>query len=148
MALNDPTTTLAAFSADSHVTEPPHTYTARIDPKYRETAPRVIRDDDGGDCFIFDGMPGKVPLGIIAAAGIPPEKMRLSGVPFEELHKGGWDGKARVADQDKDGVIGEIIYPIMAGCPRNSAPPPPIACSASARPRSARSPKRSRISRR
>jgi predicted TIM-barrel fold metal-dependent hydrolase len=110
MALNDPTM-LAAFSADSHITEPPHTYSARIDPKYRDTAPRVIRAKDGGDSFIFDGMPGEVPLGIIAAAGIPPEKVKLNGVPFEELHKGGWDGKARIADQDKDGVIGEIIYP-------------------------------------
>ncbi len=110
MALDDPNF-LAAFSADSHVTEPPHTYSARIDPKYRDTAPRVIREEDGGDSFVFDGMPGKVPLGIVAAAGIPPEKMRLCGVPFEELHKGGWDGKARIADQDKDGVIGEIIYP-------------------------------------
>ena len=110
MALNDPTT-LAAFSADSHITEPPHAYSARIDPKYRDTAPRVIREDDGGDSFIFDGMPGKVPLGIIAAAGIPPQDVKLSGVPFEELHRGGWDGKARIADQDKDGVIGEIIYP-------------------------------------
>ena len=110
MALNDPTT-LAAFSADSHITEPPHAYSARIDPKYRDTAPRVIREDDGGDSFIFDGMPGKVPLGIIAAAGIPPQDVKLSGVPFEELHRGGWDGTARIADQDKDGVIGEIIYP-------------------------------------
>jgi predicted TIM-barrel fold metal-dependent hydrolase len=110
MALSDPPF-MRALSADSHIAEPPHTYTARIDPKYRDQAPYVERQPDGGDSFVIPGMPGKVPLGIIAAAGIPPEKVKMSGVPFEELHKGGWDGKARIADQDRDGVAGELIYP-------------------------------------
>ncbi|RYG97571.1 MAG: amidohydrolase, partial [Alphaproteobacteria bacterium] len=76
-----------------------------------DRAPRVVREDDGGDSFLIDGMPGTIPLGIIAAAGIPPEKIKTKGVPFEELHRGGWDAKARIADQDKDGIAGEIIYP-------------------------------------
>ena len=29
------------ISADSHVTEPPHTYTKYIDPKFRDRAPRI-----------------------------------------------------------------------------------------------------------
>ncbi len=110
MALSDPPF-MRALSSDSHITEPPHTYSARIDPKYRDSAPFVERQPDGGDSFILPGMPGKVPLGIVAAAGIPADKVKLAGVPFEELHKGGWDGKARIADQDRDGVIGEVIYP-------------------------------------
>ncbi len=112
MALIDPPS-FRALSADSHITEPPHCYVDRIDPKYRDRAPRVVRGDDGGDSFVIDGMPGKVPLGIIAGAGIDPAILatRLSGVPFEELHRGGWDPKARIADQDRDGVAGEIIYP-------------------------------------
>lgn len=110
MALSDPPF-MRALSSDSHVTEPAHTYSARIDPKYRDNAPFVERQKDGGDSFILPGMPGKVPLGIVAAAGIPADKVKLAGVPFEELHKGGWDGKARVADQDRDGVFAEVIYP-------------------------------------
>ena len=110
MALIDPPT-FRAMSADSHVTEPPHCYIDRIDPKYRERAPRVVRQDCGGDSFVIDGMPGAVPLGIIAAAGIDPDKMRDTGVPFEDLHRGGWEGKARIADQNRDGVLAEIIYP-------------------------------------
>ncbi len=110
MALSDPPY-MRALSSDSHITEPPHTYSARIDPKYRDNAPFVERQKDGGDSFILPGMTGKVPLGIVAAAGIPADKVKLAGVPFEELHKGGWDGKARIADQDRDGVAGEVIYP-------------------------------------
>jgi predicted TIM-barrel fold metal-dependent hydrolase len=110
MALSDPPF-MRALSSDSHITEPPHTYSARIDPKFRDRAPFVERQKDGGDSFILPGMAGKVPLGIVAAAGIPADKVKLAGVPFEELHKGGWDGKARIADQDRDGVAGEVIYP-------------------------------------
>ena len=35
------------------------------------------------------------------------------GVKFDELHRGGWDPEARIADQDRDGVAAEIIYPTV-----------------------------------
>ena len=35
------TTDRACISADSHVTEPPGTYLDRIDPAYRDRAPRL-----------------------------------------------------------------------------------------------------------
>ncbi len=99
------------ISADSHITEPPHCYTAYIDPKYRDRAPHVEKDPTGGDVFVIDGYSSTVPLSIVAAAGIDPRDIRLSERKFEDLHRGGWDPKARVADQDRDGVIAEVIYP-------------------------------------
>ncbi len=110
MALIDPPT-LLAMSADSHITEPPNCYIDRIDPKYRDRAPKVVREDCGGDSYVIDGMPGTIPLGIIAAAGLEPDKIKTKGVPFEELHRGGWEPRARIADQDRDGIAAEIIYP-------------------------------------
>ena len=50
------------ISADSHVTEPPGTYLDRIDPAYRDRAPHVITENDGGASFVIDGMPGTVPI--------------------------------------------------------------------------------------
>ena len=35
------------------------------------------------------------------------------GVQFDDLHRGGWDPEARLADQDRDGVAAEIIYPTV-----------------------------------
>ena len=99
------------ISADSHVTEPPHCYVDRIDPAFRDRAPRVVRDADGGDVFVIDGMASAVPLGIVAAAGKDPRDIRKSECRVEDLHRGGWDGKARLADQDRDGIAAEIIYP-------------------------------------
>jgi predicted TIM-barrel fold metal-dependent hydrolase len=102
-----------AISADSHVTEPPDTYAERIDPRYRDTAPRLVRHEQLGDVFVIEGMAVPVPMGLVAAAGKPSEEIRISGVRFEEMHRGGWDPEARLEDQDRDGVAAEIIYPTV-----------------------------------
>ena len=99
------------ISADSHVTEPPGCYLDRIDPAYRDRAPRVATESDGGDSFVIDGMPGSVPMGIVAAAGKDPRAIKKGETKFVDLHRGGWDGNARLLDQDRDGVAAEIIYP-------------------------------------
>jgi uncharacterized protein len=101
------------ISADSHITEPPSCYIDHIDPKYRETAPKIVRDEAKGDVFVIHGM--KKPLGIAlaAAAGKSPEDLKMYGATFESLHRGGWDPEARLADQDRDGVSAEVIYPTV-----------------------------------
>src|SRR5262245_21624319 len=101
------------ISADSHITEPPNTYIDHIESRWKERAPRMERRDDGGDVFVVDGMAKPVPMGLVAAAGKPPEEIRLHGVPFEDMHRGGWDPEARLADQDRDGVAAEVLYPTV-----------------------------------
>jgi predicted TIM-barrel fold metal-dependent hydrolase len=101
------------ISADSHITEPPNTYIDYIDPKFRDRAPHMVRDDRKGDLFMIDGMARPVPMGLIAAAGKAAKDLTLLGIKFEELHRGGWDPEARMADQDRDGVAAEIIYPTV-----------------------------------
>ena len=44
------------ISADSHITEPPTTYVDRIDAKFRDRAPHVVRDPQRGDLFVIDGL--------------------------------------------------------------------------------------------
>jgi predicted TIM-barrel fold metal-dependent hydrolase len=108
------TRTHPVISADSHITEPPNTYVDFIDPAFRDRAPHLV--DGGpevGDLFVIDGMRTPVPMGLVAAAGKPPEEIRVRGVRFAELHRGGWDPDVRLADQDRDGVAAEIIYPTV-----------------------------------
>ena len=100
------------ISADSHITEAPGTYVDYIDAKFKDRAPR-IESLDNGDVFVIDGMDRPIHLGLVAAAGKKPEEITTDGVRFEELHRSGWDPKARMADQDKDGVAAEIIYPTV-----------------------------------
>ena len=60
------------ISADSHITEPPNCYSDHIDPKYRDTAPKMVRDEKRGDTFYIDGIDMPVPMGLVAAAGTRP----------------------------------------------------------------------------
>ena len=100
------------ISADSHVTEPPDTYIDRIDPAYRDRAPRLHHDATLGDVMLIDNGQSLVPYWLVAAAGRPADEVRLdSGRTFSELHRGGWDPQARLGDQDADGVSAEVIYP-------------------------------------
>ncbi len=101
------------ISADSHVTEPPGTYVDRIEHKYRDTAPKMVHDDKLGDLFVIHGLKRPIAMGLVAAAGIEASRLSMFGAKFEELHRGGWDPDARLADQDRDGVAAEIIYPTV-----------------------------------
>ncbi|SCW81237.1 Predicted metal-dependent hydrolase, TIM-barrel fold [Sphingobium faniae] len=106
----DKVRTIRPVSADSHVTEPPNCYIDHIDPRFRDRAPKVIPDERRGFVFEIDGLQGGIGLGTIAAAGKKPSEIRKDGT-FADLHPGGWDPKARIADQDRDGVVAEIVYP-------------------------------------
>ncbi len=101
------------ISADSHITEPPGTYVDYIEPAWRDRAPRMERDPKLGDVFVVHGMKRPIPMGLVAAAGKPAHEIRVTGVLFDELHRGGHDPEARMADQERDGVAAEIIYPTV-----------------------------------
>jgi predicted TIM-barrel fold metal-dependent hydrolase len=101
------------ISADSHVTEPPEAYRDRIDPRFRDRAPVLAHLPGRGATIVIDpGGPGEseVALGRIAAAG-----RRLTGEEdgwaWDELHPGGYDARARIEEQQRDGVAAEVVYP-------------------------------------
>ena len=53
------------ISADSHVTEPPNAYVDNIEPRYRDTAPRLQHVEGAGDIFVIEGLKVPIPLGIV-----------------------------------------------------------------------------------
>ena len=69
-------------------------------------------DETLGDVMLIDNGKSLVPFWLVAAAGRPTEEVRLdTGKRFDDLWRGGWDPVARLADQDLDGVVAEVIYP-------------------------------------
>ncbi len=100
------------ISADSHITEPPDCYSAHIDPAFRDRAPAMVTDEKRGDLFVVEGM-SPIAMGLVAAAGKAAEDITVDGVMFADLHRSGWDPTHRLADQDRDGVAAEIIYPTV-----------------------------------
>ena len=102
------------ISADSHVTEPPDCYAKRMPSKYSDRVPHIEHDDAMGDLYIIPGMKRtSVPVGLIAGAGKSAKELATHHARFEDLHAGGWDSDARLLDQDRDGVHGEIVYPTV-----------------------------------
>ena len=101
------------ISADSHITEPPNTYVDYIEARWKAKAPQMRYVDKLGDAFFVDGLPSPVPMGLVAAAGKPPQEIRTTGVRFDDMHRGGWDPEARMAEQTRDGVAAEVIYPTV-----------------------------------
>jgi predicted TIM-barrel fold metal-dependent hydrolase len=105
------------ISGDSHVTEPPHLYKEYMDPKFRDRAPHMELNAKGGSIWVIDGIyedrPYTVGMGTVAGAGVDPKLIKMDEWKFEDVHKGGHDPKARIADQDKDDIGGEILFPTV-----------------------------------
>jgi len=98
------------ISADCHVNEPPHVFD-RVPAGMRDRTPRVMRAADGGDGWSFDGATPKRSFGIEATAGRQQADKRMSGLRFEDILPGNYDGAAHVKDMALDGVDVSVVYP-------------------------------------
>jgi predicted TIM-barrel fold metal-dependent hydrolase len=98
-------TTDRVISADSHVQEPSFLYEERVDVRYRERTPRIERRD-GGEFRIIEG---KRPRRLDVAESRVTDDDRER--EFRRDRSGGRDLGVRLADQDRDGVSAEVIYP-------------------------------------
>ena len=100
------------LSADSHVLEPRDLWTSRIEPRFRDRAPRVVDEAGGleGDIFVCEELRPTAVAGL-GVAGVDPAEYpeRMQG-GYEGVRPSGWDPVARLGDQDRDGVSGEVLY--------------------------------------
>lgn len=99
------------FSADSHVVEPAHCYTDNIEQKYRDRAPHFAVGEKGGEYFVIDGFRFPTPASNFASVGLDLAKTDFQSMRLDQVHTGAYDSQQRLLDQDRDGVLGEIIYP-------------------------------------
>lgn len=103
------------LSADSHVVEPADVWTARIDKRFADRAPRVVQrvGKHEGDFFVCEGI-RPVPVSAFAVAGVDPKDFRermIQGYPG--VRPSAWDPAERIKDQERDGVTGEVLYPSL-----------------------------------
>ena len=99
------------ISSDSHVIEPADLWTSRIEPRFRDRAPHVVREDDG-DWWYCDGIKTQG-TGAGAQAGMrfeEPEKLSYRDWQ-ENVRLGGYIPEEHVKDMDIDGVDVGIVYP-------------------------------------
>jgi len=94
-----------AISADSHVQEPPTLYGERLPQRYRERAPRIEQRADGTYLLVDGKRPKRLD---IAASRLSEEDKERE---FRSNKEGGRDIAQRLADQSRDGIGAEVIYP-------------------------------------
>ena len=99
------------ISSDSHVYEQGDLWTSRIEPKFRDRAIRIVRDE-GYDWWYCDGM--KI-ISVQAGAQTgtrfdEPEKLTRKDT-FDHVRPGGYIPEEHVKDMDIDGVEVGVLYP-------------------------------------
>src|ERR1700733_252834 len=100
------------LSSDSHVFEPSDLWQTRIDPAFRDRAPR-IRRVDCTDQIVVETDQILSGIGLISNAGArfeTPKSISAQGV-LEDVHRGGYDPEQHLKDMAIDGVAGEVVYP-------------------------------------
>ena len=102
------------ISSDDHVMEPPDLWTSRIEPKFRDRAPRVVRMEDGCDWWCCEGyqINGAFSATQTGLRFEEPEKLQLGGVEatYENVPPGGCIPDEHVKDMDIDGINVSILY--------------------------------------
>ena len=99
------------IDADCHVVEPPHIWDSWLEKQYHDRAPKLVKDEEGGDAWFFSEGAPIMKIGLVATPGMRFEEMKWAGYTYETVRKGCWDGKARLEDMDFDGIDAEFIYP-------------------------------------
>jgi predicted TIM-barrel fold metal-dependent hydrolase len=98
------------ISSDAHVVEAPDLWERYLGVEHRDRAPKLVKDQEGGDAWSFNGGPPE-PIGLVTKAGIELEKLRWTGARYDSIHPGCFTGKGRLEALDADGIDAEILYP-------------------------------------
>lgn len=97
--------------ADCHILEPPDIWSNWLPSKFQDKAPKLVKDPEGGDAWLTAVGGDPDPIGLVSTPGMPFDKFRWFGVTYEEARPGCYNGEARLADMDIDGVWAEILFP-------------------------------------
>ena len=102
------------ISSDSHIFEPPDLWTSRLEPKFKDRGPQVLRLEDG-DWWYCDGrkMEGMT-FGINAGARFEQAREVTQVGRIEDVLPGGYIPEEHVKDMDIDGVDVGVLFPSNA----------------------------------
>jgi predicted TIM-barrel fold metal-dependent hydrolase len=103
------------IDVDTHITEPGDLWTRRLPAKFRERAPRLVRNPENQwDVWQIGDSSPLVPVGFTAVAGWP-EPFPSAPRNMDEVPRAAYDAAARLAYMDSIGVWAMAIYPNVGG---------------------------------
>ena len=76
-------TMLRLLSADNHIVEPPDLWTTRIEPKFRDQAPRIERREDADYWVVAD----RLSVGSVGNATHPGERYTAARSPRDQRRR-------------------------------------------------------------
>src|SRR5207237_1118199 len=104
--------------ADGHVLEPLDLWDNYMEPKFRDRAPRLIKDKDGKERLVIEEQVlGSAQAGLGGAGGVGARQgvVASNTMEYKEGRKGGFDPHARMPDMDADGIEAVFLYPSRSG---------------------------------
>lgn len=101
------------ISVDDHILEPPNVWQDRVPKKFRDNAPRFVRDGQG-EAWVFAGKRMPTP-GLAAVAGKKAEEFTPLPITYEDMRPGCYDAKARIEDMNRSGVAASLCFPSLPG---------------------------------
>ena len=102
------------ISSDNHVNEPRDLFTSRFPAALKDKAPRVVQGKDGGDGWSLRGEMPRRTYGLEAMAGYDKKDYRMSGLRYEDLRAGNYNGAEHLKDMELDGIYASVCYPGMS----------------------------------
>ncbi|MDN3357601.1 amidohydrolase family protein [Actinomadura sp. DC4] len=105
---------LIMISVDDHVVEPPGLFENHISGRYRDQAPKVVKQKNGADVWTFGG--SIIPnIGLNAVAGRPKEEYGIEPTAFDEIRPGTYDIDERIKDMNAGGILASMNFPSFPG---------------------------------
>lgn len=99
------------ISSDGHVIEPRDLWTTRVDAKFKDRAPRMVREEDA-DWWYCDGQRlSSAKIG--SEAGTRFQDQPVLKTRWEDTRLGGYIPDEHVKDMELEGVYGGVIYPTV-----------------------------------
>ncbi len=105
---------LILVSIDDHIVEPADMFEGHVPEKYADQAPKLIRDADGKDQWMFQGIVQGT-VGLNAVVSWPKEDWGLDPTSMAEMRPGAYDIHERVKDMNRNGILASMCFPSFAG---------------------------------
>ena len=99
------------ISSDDHVVEPPDLWTSRIEPKFRDRSPRLVRESNGDWWYCEDKKLSSVHVGSQTGMRFEHPEALTRGDVIEKVRPGGYIPEEHVKDMATDGVDVSFVYP-------------------------------------
>ena len=104
------------IDADGHILEPLDLWDKYIDPKFRDRAPRIVKDENGKERLVIEEQVGRRRqrgIGRIGAVGARQGVVAADTMEYKDGKPGGFDPHKRIPDMDADGIDAAFLYPSL-----------------------------------